>query len=84
MDMLTGHILGVQRMGHQITAGELDAWLNADTELWRIYASSHDVVEDKKFEVQIRFPNMFRVTSHGLLRYLGDDKLAAIHAYNTA
>lgn len=65
---------------HTVTVDELDEWLNR--EIWSIGASSHGKGSDKFLKVSQA--GIFRVIDHDEIKYTGDDKYAAVQAYNEA
>lgn len=65
---------------HTIRVEELEEWLSEDA--WKVYASSGGPDSNKRLEASTQ--GKFRVTDHGRVTYLGDDKVAAVAAYNDA
>lgn len=65
---------------HTITVEELTAYL--DTESWHIAASSAGNGARKMLETSNK--GLFRVTDHREVKYIGNDRAAAVAAYNAA
>jgi hypothetical protein len=66
---------------HTVTLKELDDCLNEV--VWYRFASHHSNGGSSKI-FECNNSGLFRITDHGAVIYLGDDKTAAVAAYNGA
>ena len=70
---------------HTVTEKDLDAWLRVPR--WQEFAGSFGDYSNKSFEINATNEGgglVFRVVDHGKTVFLGDDRKAAVAAYNNA